>query len=368
MSGWKKVPHSGKGTAPPHWLQIRKGTHKTSYRVRHRRDGLDIEHVLEGDFDTWQDAREAGDALIFEKKFGAVPKPKNLVLCDTLCDEIVALKKSKDPSTYEQAEIFFRRHLKPFLQESCPYAADLNATVWLKYRNEFRLKHPESPLFNHWKFFVQLFKMANEKGIIPKFKLEYSEKKDDNRAIGMVIPTDRLQAFLKEANRAWTDRTIIQRLTGQRPSVIRRLKKDFIDFERRVAKIPKEESKNRRTYEFKIPKVALASLQERMGNGSPYFFPSERDKDKPMDKHLGGWNAAWRRAGFAGLYTPHDIRHTFLTEKVATAGTNLAVLCYSCDLSLEEMMRTYVHFKAEDTQALADDSDSRAAALFGGAQ
>lgn len=392
---WKKIQHSGKGKPPPHWLEVGVGAYGTTYRVVYRRDGVNLRKVLDGEFKRWEDARATAEALIAKIKYGEKPKPKNLVTTEALCDEIVELKKAKDPSTYEQAESFFRLHLKPFLREACPYASDLNATVWLRYRNEFRLKHPDSPLFNHWKFFIQLFKMANEKGIIAKTRLEYNQKKDDNRKPGQVIPPEHLQAFLVEANRAWTDRTKVQRLTGQRPSVIRRLQKSFVNLQTGVVSIPKSESKNRRAYQFKLPKAAIEILSGRLGNGSAYFFPSETDKNQPMDKHLKGWHNAWARAkglllqrsdeaarlgdqelasrlsesalsmpGDANPYTPHDIRHTYLTEKVNTAGTNLAVLCYSCDLSLEELMRTYVHFKAEDTQALADDSDSRAGALF----
>ncbi len=365
MTSWVKVPPVEKRKAPPHWLEMRTGKFGTSYRVRYRRDGIKIEEVLHGEFERWEDARKMGEALIAKLKYGDRPKPRNLVTTESLCNEIVELKKAKDPSTYEQAEIFFRVHIKPFLIEACPYASELNPTVWLRYKSEFRLKYPTRPLFNHWKFFGQLFKTAHEKGIIPKTKLEYNQNKDDNRELGKVIPSDHLQAFLREANKAWTDRAKLQRLTGQRPGVIRELKKEAVDFERGVASVRKAESKNRRNYEFKLPSAALDILRKRLDNGSPYFFPSEADKAEPMDKHLGGWHSAWKRAGIQQRYTPHDIRHTFLTDKVNTAGTNLAVLCYSCDLSLEELMKTYVHFKAEDTQSLADDSDKKAQIIFG---
>lgn len=364
MTSWQKIPHSGKGKPPPHWLEIRPGKFRTSYRVRSSKDG--IERVLKGEFQKWQDAEKAGEELIYKKRFGERPKPKSLVTCESLCDEIVELKKTKSKGTYEQAEVFFRVHIKPFLEVTCPYVADLNATVWQKYRNEFRLKHPGRPLFNHWKFFSQLFKVANDKGFIPKTKLDYSQTKDDSRASGQVIPDSHLRAFLEHANRNWRDRVMLQVLTGQRPGVIRRLQKSFVDFKRAVVSIPKAESKNRRTYQFVIPTAALEILNSRLENDSPYFFPSELDKKQPMDKHLTGWHNAWKRAGIKKGYTPHDVRHTFLTDKVNASGTNLAVLCYSCDLSLDELMRTYVHFKVEDTKALADASELRVATLIGG--
>lgn len=362
---WQKVPPNAKGKAPPYWLEFRQGKAGTSFRVVYRREGVAIRSVLDSNLKRWEDAAKAGEALIAKAKFGERAKPKNLISTLDLCDEIVELKKAKSASTYKGAEIYFRVHIKPFLAETCPYAGDLNPTVWLKYKNDYRLKHPDGQLFNHWKHWLQLFKIANERGIIPKFKLEFNEKKDDNRALGQVIPDEHLRAFLAEANRAWTDRVIIQRLTGQRPSVIRRLAKANVDLETGTVSVPKLESKNRRNYQFRLPRAAIDVLKCRIDNGSPYFFPSEADKGQPADKHLNGWHNAWKRAGVDKGYTPHDIRHTYLTEKVNTAGTNLAVLCYACDLSLDELTRTYVHFRAGDTQIVADDSDAKTPHIFG---
>lgn len=366
MTSWQKIQHSGKGKAPPHWLEVRNGKFRVSYRVRYRGDGVTLEKTLVGEFSRWEDARKAGDALIAKTKYGEKPKPRSLITSEFLCDEIVQLKKSKDPSTYEQAEIFYRVHIKPFLALNCVYASELNATVWDQYRNEFRLRYPDRPLFNHWKFFVTLFKTAVEKRLIAKTKLDYKEDRDDKREPGQDISDEHLRAFLGTANRAWRDRVRVQRLTGQRPSVIRRLKKEFVNFETGIVSIPKSESKNRNPHEFMLPTLALEILRVRLASNSPYFFPSEADPSKPMDKHLGGWHAAWKRVGVDRGYTPHDLRHTYLAEKVKTSGTNLAVLCYACDLSLDELMRTYVRFSGKDTESLAQHSDGRTSSLFGG--
>lgn len=367
MNSWQKISHpkKSKSKAPPYWLEVRNGKRGVRYRVVYRGEGVKLRKVLSGKFEKWEDARKVAETLIANLKYGEKPKPRNLITSESLCDEIVELKKSKDPSTYDKAESFFRLHIKPFLSQECPYAADLNSTVWLKYRSEYRIKFPERPLFDHWKFWVQLFKTANEKGIIPKAKLDFNEKRDDDRKSGQIIKDDQLLAFLAVANPKWQDRTKLQRLCGQRPGVIRRLKKDFVNFETGVVSIPKLESKNRRSYEFKLPAMALNILKSRIENGSPYFFPNGENKTQPMVKHLGGWHSAWKKAGITMGFTPHDIRHTFLTEKVNTPGTNLAVLCYSCDLSLDELMKTYVHFKAEDTQAIADASETKGQSLFG---
>lgn len=157
---------------------------------------------------------------------------------------------------------------------------------------------------------------------------------------------------------------IIQRLTGQRPGLVRELRKDRLDREAGVLRIQKQDSKNRRAYEFQVPAPVMLILEERLPSPSPYFFPSETNSQRPMDKHLNGWKSALRKAGVNPKYTPHDLRHTRLTELFRTPGINHALTCYQHDLSLDEAMRTYIHFEAKDTLVIAQDAETRALTLL----
>jgi integrase len=357
MTAWKKIEYSGKGKKPPYWLEERIGTFKTSYRIRYRANKCLIQKTLKGTFEKWEDAFRVGEKLIASTRFGEREKPKSFITCAELCDEIVELKKSLAKGTYLQAEIYYRVHLKPFLEKECPYAANLNHSVWLKYKNKFRIKNPTKPLFGHWKFFSQLFIMAHEKGLIKeKIKIEYNEEKDDNK---------HLQAFIKHANEVWRKRVIVQRLTGQRPGIIRELKKSYVNKETGLVKIPKSISKNRKGYEFIIPKVGMKELNDLWDNGSDYFFPSRIDKKQPMDRCLNGWHETWERAEIDEGYTPHDLRHTFLTEKVKEPKINLPTLCFSCDLSYDVLSKTYLHLTGEDTDQIAQSSNANAKKIFG---
>jgi integrase len=372
MTNWKKIPEELQSVKKraPYYLEVREGKYRTSYRVFYRGDGLDLRDVLKGEFKTWTDALKEADRVIAKAKYGEKPKPVALVRCETLCDEIVRLKESKAAGTYQQTEIFFRVHIKPYLNVHCPYASELNHAVWLDYKNRLRLKNPNVTLFNHWKFFTMLFRYAFQKGILKHpVKLEYDEQKEDFREKGMIIPDDAIRKMIAAGNRNWRDRVIIGRLTGQRPGLIRTLKKDRVNFKTGVLSVRKEDSKNRRAYEVTLPAPVLSILAERFTGklgrpDSPYFFPSETDPSRPMDKCLNGWRSMLKRAGVSLDYTPHDLRHTYLTEKFKAA-INPALICYQCDLSLEEARRTYLHFVAEDTLALTQESEEKAKALLG---
>lgn len=370
MAIWQSVPHRADARKKPkRWLKVSFGKRLTSYRIDFEENGERIREVIKGDFgDDWKAAELVGDRLIYRLKYGERPPEKNLIRSETLCDEIVRLKSTKAQGTYSHAETFFRVHLKPWLNDHCPYAVDFNATTWLRYKTDFRLKSPKGQLFNHWKYFVEFAKYAFSQGIIPaKVKLEFNEEKEDFRARGQLIPDDHFRAFLSKANDAWSARAIVGRLTGQRPGLIRNLRKDQVDLRTGVVEVRKQDSKNRRSYSFIMPEPALKVLRARANKypDSPYFFPSEKDHQKPADKHMNGWHAAWARAGIRMGYTPHDCRHSRLTELFRSKDVNPALICYQHDLSIKEAMKTYIHFTAEDTRLIADNAAARAVSLIG---
>ncbi len=363
MTDWEKVEKA------PYFLEVRKGKYRTSYRVIWRGEGLDIRETLKGSFRNWREAAAAAEKIIAEQRFGKQKPVAEYVLSETLCDEIVELKKSKDPATYAQAELFFRLHLKPFLAEHCPYATELNATTWLKYKNWMRLKNPKVALFNHWKFFVQLAKYAFEKGLIPaKLKLEYSEQREDFRERGLVIPdadfwkmveaaTPKHFGKLERVQPKWRDRILIQRFTGMRPGEVRDLLKDRWDTEAKVISLRKEDTKTRQPRSFVVESELVIEILDRRLKRveGPYFFPSEACEAKPMAKSLNGWNAILKRAGVSADFTPHDLRHSYLTGMFKTS-SNPALICYQAGLSLEEAQKTYLHFTAADTRAIAQEA------------
>ncbi len=418
MAEWRKIADK----KAPHYLQIRDGKLRSSYRVRYRANGVALEKKLDGDFKTWRDAQTVADQLISNARFGEKKKPTSMVKSETLCDEIVKLKEPLDEDTYEQTEIFMRCHLKPFLagecayekddgghpcqyrsyldDGSCEFAANLNPTRWLAYKTHLRLHRPTASLFAHWKFWSMLCKYAFEKRILAeKFKLKYNKDKEDSRKLGKLLPPELVQAFIPNAVRVWKDRTRLGWMTGQRPGVIRKLRKDQVNMETGVCVVEKQDSKTRTLYDFVMPAPAMVILMARLEipavKDSPYFFPMETDHSRHMDKSLKGWHSAMRntkaslleaanqlasvgdhegagrrRQIAAGIdlgqdpYTPHDLRHTYLTHKFKKS-SNPALVCYSCDISLEEAMETYVKFGAEDTRGIAEETAADIKALGG---
>lgn len=431
---WKKITKRVKGEdvleAEP-YLEIREGKYKTAFRVRYRQGGIMLEERLDGftHRDQWKEAEKAAKIKVLEAETGAGKQPKPepaVVRTETVLDEIVKLKRSEAAATYEQIETIVRLHVKPFLNGlcayeeeekkpcsfreyidsgACPLISGLNATHFLNYKTHFRMHRPQGRLFNHWKVWVQLAGTAHDRSLLvddkgqlrPKPRFAFNEKKEDPKEPGKVIPDVHLTAFLACANQTWKDRSLLQKLTIQRPGVIRKLRKDQYDPLTRFLKVKRLDSKNRTVdYGFLLPRAACEILDRRLLTvEGPYFFPNERNSAWHMGKTLTGWHSAWDQArdflleqakdatrdgnkelaiqrhqaaasipAMDSPYTPHDLRHTELTRRFKIKGADYALICYQADLSLEMAMETYIHFTPEDTRPVAEESDQMAAALL----
>lgn len=365
MSKWKRVDKRG----APDWLYELLGAAGSSYWVRYRKEGIRLEKKIKGRCDTWVDARRIGQVMVDEAR-GAKTLGKeapSLVRTEELCNEIVRLKLSKAPATYEQTEVFMRVHLVPWLNGHCPYATDLDSTVWERYKAQKRLENPTIALFNHWKFFVMLFKYAFEQGLLKKrYKLEFDEKREDFRKRGLIVTDAHMALLLKHANPIWRDRIEMQRFTGMRPGEVRRLQYDRVTLSESscVIALKAEDTKTRSAREFAVtaPEV-LEVIRRRLASAKgPFLFPARGNPQEAMERSLKGWETALdaasaeeKKEGRPPLpaYTPHDLRHTWLS-KMFKVSPSPALICFKAGLSIEEAQATYLHFKAEDTTAIAE--------------
>lgn len=381
---WKRIKVRG----APDWLEMQEQKFGVSYRVNYRRLGISIRRVLDGPISDWRDAVRPGELLIEGAK-RAKERAKDtasiqfMLKCSDLIEEILQDKiaANRREGTISQAETMYKTHILPFLERVCPYAGELTGDIWNQYKREFRTAHPNSPLFNHWKFFVTLFKKAKSKGLIEQWhRLEYSEKDDDNRERGLLVSDEEMKAIIVAAphsSKKWYVRILLQRATGRRPGEIRSLRKAKIgDRDANLTweadgsllvRLFKTDTKTKAYAEFKITELFLLrtirSMWERYPE-SPYLFPNERDNARPMDKHLNGWYSILERAGVDPNFTPHDLRHTYLTE-IFKLRNDWAVICFQAGLSLEEAQQTYIHITANDTVGVATTAGAKVAILAG---
>jgi integrase len=342
---------------PPFWLEARRAVRGAFFRVRYRRDGINVERNIGSSFENWKEAAKKGDLLIAQTKAGVLKVHKDLTRCEDLCRQIVRLKEAKASGTYDQAETMFRLHLIPYLNQHCPYATSLTHVTWLEYKTYKRIENPRVALFNHWKFFTMLCRFAWQKGILPlPMRLDFDEETEDFREEGLIIPDEDFVAMINAAGKTLRDRLIVQRKTGTRPSETRCLQKTRCSFvpDCRI-NLRREDTKTRKARSFVVEDLEVIEILNRRWRATEndFLFPSATGDNKPLSPNFRDWSRMIERAKVNPDYTPHDLRHTYLTEMFKTSAPP-ALICYQAGLSMEEAQKTYLHFKAEDTRAIAN--------------
>ncbi len=99
-----------------------------------------------------------------------------------------------------------------------------------------------------------------------------------------------------------------------RPTEIRNLKWEYVDFEEKLIRIPAEEMKRDREHLVPLAKQVLEQLKyiQKITGYSCYVFPSQRNSNKPMSKNV--MSNRLRDLGYsADVMTAHGFRSTAST-------------------------------------------------------
>lgn len=106
---------------------------------------------------------------------------------------------------------------------------------------------------------------------------------------------------------------------------------------------------------FRISSRSLARLiarRTRVGDGSPFVFPSPTDPKRPQHQNANAWATAKKKAGIKGKARWHDIRHTALTNALASGASPMMVAEYA-GVAIQTIQRVYLHATAETTSNVA---------------
>jgi hypothetical protein len=277
MTEWKKIPsklQSARKKAP-YYLEVREGVYRTSYRVRFRGEGIELEEVLDGDFKDWTEALKEADRLIAKARFGEKETPKDLIRTESVISQLLSETDGQDRATIDIKNNIFLKHITPWVNESMAYASTITVASWPAYKKFKRQERATIALENHYKYFAMLARRIWELGIIKnKVRISFDVKKEDFRKKGLVIPDDHFALMVQAATPKnfmkvpriqpkWRDRIILQRRTGLRPGEARDLEKSRVilrtDFA--IIDIPAEDSKTDIPRKFKVrhPDVRTSS-------------------------------------------------------------------------------------------------------------
>ena len=128
-------------------------------------------------------------------------------------------------------------------------------------------------------------------------------------------------------------------LQGCRPEEIMSLRKEHVNIEARQMKIAGGKTRAaRRTLDLCDESVEL--LAARMDGDSPWIFPSDRTKGRPIGKLQGPHDLVCRETGLS--FVIYDLRHTFATRMVE-AGVDVPTLAAILGHNGLRTIYRYVH-------------------------
>lgn len=111
--------------------------------------------------------------------------------------------------------------------------------------------------------------------------------------------------------------------TGLRWANVAGLRWDRVDIKRKIAIVPADEAKGKRTITVQLNDAALEILAEQRGKHRRVVFPYQGCAIRTYGKPA--WQAACRKARLPREFTWHDLRHTWASWHVQN-GTEIAVL------------------------------------------
>jgi len=106
-----------------------------------------------------------------------------------------------------------------------------------------------------------------------------------------------------------------------RPTNLRQMEWEEIDFEEKIWTIPKDKMKRPRDHIVPLTDRVIELLKTQLGNNSKYVFPSPQNKQKPLSENV--LNKALDGMGFRDIIRMHGFRHTastFLNENIHIHG------------------------------------------------
>jgi integrase len=181
---------------------------------------------------------------------------------------------------------------------------------------------------------------------IPTIRLRFGVEKSRDRYLSFA-EYRRLQKELPDHLKPIIELLV---LTGQRKSNIVKLKWEWVDFEKKLIVIPKEEFKTNKEHIIPMSQKVIDIIKIQAGKHPIYVFTY---KGEPLqDIHNSAWIKALSRAGISNLRI-HDLRHTWATW-LGDKGVPADIIQDLGGWTSHIMVRRYSHRSVEKLRRYAE--------------
>lgn len=240
-----------------------------------------------------------------------------------------------------------------------PMTQVADENFWVDWLDRFMGKKTGRSTFNDYILRVNMLgRFALKRRYIPFFtKYEFV---DEMRESGRVLTESEISSLFEAMNVDGRDQFTLAYECGMRLREMLSLTWDRVNFEKETITLRRDDVKTGRKTgkgrEFVVTVGALQRLKERkkrMGDRSPYVFPSKGNLNKPQRQNKTMWERAKRKARITGRCRWHDIRHTAITHMLMTMRQDIALVSEYVGTSVRTLQRVYLHSTAEQTRPVA---------------
>jgi len=309
-----------------------------------------------------------GNALLFNAAWAKFLKDK----------EVGAYTKKGRKRTLREYSEFGARYFGDFFGHH--KVSNITTDLFQDYIDWLKKNFPGVKRFmNHEKYLNGFLSWALARGLIDKKPKLYNPDKADEEANeyepGTYINDKQLQFLLEfqpEVNEQSTGGRMPMvlefcayknglALHGFRSSELTQLKKDRIDWAKRLIRLRKSDTKTKQARDVPIHPDWLDDLKMQCDSSeSEYVFPNKDDVDRPMGRD--GFQRQWDNmrnhadapAGMKKI-SPHDLRHTIATKLFADPTKNPMLVCKMLGMSMATALKHYIHFDENQLHLITKD-------------
>lgn len=216
-----------------------------------------------------------------------------------------------------------------------------------------------------WVYMRSVLKFSQNMGEIKKLPDLIKPRPSEYQ--GRALTHEEAEKLLKASQSAGEIGLFVQLclLHGARPGEMYKLKWDRIDLDKGIVHLKKQDVKTKRARSFPIfsspilEKSPLESLRElKQDDLSEYVFPNNAGKTHRSHFWIAKkFEELIRDAGITGRFTPHGMRHTFLTHaalKIKSENANFSIVdvVSMAGLTIGIFEKTYLHVRPDDLNTL----------------